>query len=148
MVQGNFIHIDDGPNKGLLMLTHNPRVAFATGDAIKFSIPKSKSLVVDLSIQLKQLSVQRVVNYLNYAFKAGNNRIVVDNLVTTPLKMLDELPFLASFKASYIPIKFCGGPPTKVQQYEGTLLTFMLDCVLRAWSNGKRDMVKYFLELI
>jgi hypothetical protein len=129
------------------MPTHNTGTTSITGDAIKFSTPKDKSLVVDLSIQLKQLSVQRVVNYLTYVFKVGNNRIVVDNLVTTPLKMLEDLPSLASFKAIYVPIKFCGGPPTKVQQYEGTLLTFMLDYIMQAWSNGKRDVVQYFLEL-
>lgn len=129
------------------MLTYSPGVVNTAGDAIKFSNPKSKSLVVDLNVQLKQLSVQRVVNYLTRIFKAGNNRIIVDNLVTTPLKMLEDLPSLASFKADFVPIKFYGGPPTNFHQYEGTLLTFMLDYIMQAWYNGKREIVQYFLEL-
>jgi|WetSurMetagenome_2_1015567.scaffolds.fasta_scaffold02484_3 hypothetical protein len=102
----------------------------------------------ELYQHLKDMEAARVVHYLQYTFNSGNTEIEIDGVASTPTKMMHDLPGLQNLPSWCFPISFWGGPPGKVTWYNGTLLTMLLDKLMRAADLGDTSIVSRFLTLV
>jgi hypothetical protein len=116
--------------------------------SILMTITRSKEQYDELVSTLCDLTVVRVIHYLHYTFGAGDEEIEVNGVLSSPFKLLKDLPDLAGVPAnSMVPISFWGGPPGKVTWYDGSLLTMLLDKILRAYDYGDENIAARFLSL-
>lgn len=91
----------------------------------------------------QDITCSQCVNYLAYIFDASDRTISVGGLPTTPAQFLISLPSVATLPAAAVgPIKFAGGPPSKLGTYRGSLLTFLVDLVLLAVANNDKKILK------
>jgi hypothetical protein len=101
-----------------------------------------------LTNRLKPLSASRVAHFLNYSFNAGLEEIEMDGVYSTPAKLMADLPGLHSVPAHEVaPLSFWGGPQGKRKWYDGSLLSMLVDHILRAYDAGNNKMLENFLSL-
>lgn len=112
-------------------------------------LANKKNLLCDtLGEKLKGLSAIRAVNYLNYSFDAGFEEIEMNEVKTSPTAMMGDLPGLQTVPACEVaPISFWGGPPNKRTWYAGSLLTLLVDRIMRATDAGNLALLGRFLNL-
>lgn len=109
---------------------------------------KSGQLCDTLRDKLHGLSAMRAVNYLNYSFDAGCEEIEINGVKSSPTILMDTLPALQTALACEVaPLSFWGGPPGKRTWYEGSLLTLLVDHIMRAAEAGNIGLLSRFLNL-
>jgi len=106
------------------------------------------SIYKKLEQKMHNLSASRAANYLNYSFDAGFEELEMNGLVSSPIQLMSDLPGLHPVPAREVaPISFWGGPPGKQRWYDGSLLTVLIDHILRASENGNKSLLERFLTL-
>jgi hypothetical protein len=112
-------------------------------------VGQKNGMICDLlSEKLKGLSAMRAVNYLNYSFDAGFEEIEMNGVKSSPTVLMGDLPGLQTVPAYEVaPLSFWGGPPTKRGWYDGSLLTMLVDHIMRAAETGNVGLLGRFLNL-
>jgi hypothetical protein len=148
ILQGEPIHTSTGSNLRLFVPAYNEGIN--TDNKVARMIEKvvTSPLCTQLVARLRGLTAKQVLHYLEYTFKADRHLIIVNGLHTMPQQLAKDLPGIEMLYAHEVyPLKFWGGPPTKMHWYEGTLLTFLADKILTAWAKGDKGLLARFLNV-
>ncbi len=159
VLQGKPTHIVTRQDLRLLVLPFIGRTLSCDGRTGESAETKDISMVVriaekngllcdTLRDKLRGLSAMRAVNYLNYSFDAGFEEIEMNGVKSSPTALMGDLPGLQTVLACEVaPLSFWGGPPGRRTWYEGSMLTMLVDHIMRAADAGNVGLLGRFLNL-
>jgi len=148
ILQGESTHTSTGSDLRLFVPTHGSGIDTDTKVASMIEKVVASPLCEHLTTRLRGLKASQVINYLDFTFNASRHLIIVNGLHTMPQQLAKDLPGIEILYAHEVyPLKFWGGPPTKMRWYEGTLLTFLTDKILTAWAKGNKGLLERFLNV-
>lgn len=146
------------PGTGLFIPAFSQGTMCHTGDTQRETAGAYTSMVVNtvtnpemrkqLLDRLRDITAVRAVNYLHYTFDSCDDPISVNGVYSSSKLLRDTFPGFEMLRASEVgPLRFYGGPPSKLGWYYGSVLTLLLDKILCAYVSGQTQVVGRFLNL-